>query len=179
MKSKRIQAREIVRIALFTSFICICSFISVPVGTMPVTLQLFGIYLALFCLGGGRGSLAVALYVALGAVGLPVFSGFSGGVGRLVDAGGGFILGFIILSLVYTIAAVFMKKLKYGRLLASALSLLSLYAFGSLWYSAVYLGDVREIFLALLVTVFPFVILDLLKIYLAYVLYRRIYTGIN
>ena len=139
--------------------------ISIPFP-IPFTLQLFGVYFALFYLGAAKGTLAILLYLAIGAVGLPVFSGFTGGIGRLFDATGGFILGFLLLSAVYLLIERTLGAARYARFLAVALSLLAFYALGSLWYAFVYNG--KEGYIpTLAVTVLPFVIPDLMKILLA------------
>ena len=69
-------------IAVFTVLIAICSWISIPM-TVPFTLQTFAIFLSVSILGGKRGTIAVFIYVLLGVVGIPVFAGFSGGLGIL------------------------------------------------------------------------------------------------
>lgn len=74
-----------VYIAVFAVLIAICSWISIPT-TVPFTLQTFAIFLAVGVLGGKRGSLSVLIYILLGAVGIPVFAGFSGGFGTLLGS---------------------------------------------------------------------------------------------
>ena len=86
--------------ALFAVLLTVCAWISVPLP-VPFTLQTFAIFAALGILGGRRGTWAVAVYLLLGAVGLPVFSGFRGGLGALLGTTGGYILGFLALALVY------------------------------------------------------------------------------
>ena len=71
-------------IAIFAVLIAICSWISIPM-TVPFTLQTFGVFMAVGVLGGKRGSLAVLVYILLGAIGVPVFAGFSGGFGILLN----------------------------------------------------------------------------------------------
>ena len=80
--------------ALTAAIIAVCAWITVP-GPVPFTMQTFGVFLALRLLGGKRGSISVALYILLGAAGLPVFSGFKAGIGVLIGPTGGYILGFI------------------------------------------------------------------------------------
>ena len=75
-------------IAIFAVLIAICSWISIPM-TVPFTLQTFGVFMAVGVLGGKRGSLAVLVYILLGAIGVPVFAGFSGGFGILLNNTGG------------------------------------------------------------------------------------------
>ena len=67
--------------------------------TVPFTLQTFAVFLAVGVLGGKRGSLAVLIYILLGAVGIPVFAGFSGGIGQLLGNTGGYIIGFLFSAL--------------------------------------------------------------------------------
>lgn len=86
-------------IGLFAVVIAICSWISIPT-VVPFTLQTFAVFLTVSVLGGKRGTLSVIIYVLLGAVGLPVFSGFKGGVGALLNTTGGYIIGFIFSALI-------------------------------------------------------------------------------
>ena len=71
-------------IALMAVLISVCSWLSVP-AAIPFTMQTYAVFTALLLLGGRRGSIAVAVYIALGAVGLPVFSGFAGGAAGNAD----------------------------------------------------------------------------------------------
>lgn len=171
-KNKALQIRAVTETALCSALIAVSAMISVPFP-VPFTLQILGVYFALFYLGAVRGAVAVLLYFAIGAIGLPVFSGFSGGVGRLFDATGGFILGFLLLSLIYLLVEKLLGKGAVARCLATGLSLVAFYALGSAWYFFVYNGG--EGYLATLsVTVLPFIVPDILKIFLAGVLSRRL-----
>ena len=73
------KTRDMAYIALMAVLISVCSWLSVP-SVIPFTMQTFGVFCALLLLGGKRGSIAVLLYIVMGAVGLPVFSNFTGGV---------------------------------------------------------------------------------------------------
>lgn len=102
-----------VYIAIFAVIIAVCSWISVPM-VVPFTLQTFGVFCAVGLLGGKRGTLSVLIYVLLGAVGVPVFAGFSSGIGTLFGVTGGYIMGFIFTALIYwLITAIFGKS--FGR----------------------------------------------------------------
>ena len=99
-----------VYIAIFAVIIAVCSWISVPM-VVPFTLQTFGVFCAVGLLGGKRGTLSVLIYVLLGAVGVPVFAGFSSGIGTLFGVTGGYIMGFIFTALIYwLITAIFGEK---------------------------------------------------------------------
>lgn len=94
-EKKGFRTRDLVLIAIFAAMMAVCAWISVPVLAVPFTLQSFGVFMALLCLGGKRGTAAICVYVLLGAVGAPVFSGFNGGIGAIMGATGGYIIGFI------------------------------------------------------------------------------------
>jgi len=172
-KYKR-TAGYVTEIALAAALISVCSMISIPFA-VPFTMQLFGVYFALFFLGGRWGCAAVLLYLAIGTVGLPVFSGFAGGVGRLFDSTGGFLWGFLLLSLVYAVGERALRGFGKKTLIITALSLLSFYTVGAVWYAAFYASfSTVSIFATLSVTVLPFVLPDAIKIYLAYILAKRL-----
>ena len=98
MKRKTL-IKNCVLVALFSAVISVSALVSIPIFSLVITMQTFSIFLALFLLGGKLGTFSVLLYVALGAIGLPVFSGFSGGVSRFFDPLGGFLFGFVFLAL--------------------------------------------------------------------------------
>ena len=86
---------------MFAALITVCAWISIPVLDIAFTLQTLGIFLAFGLLGGKRGFLAVVLYLLLGAAGMPVFSGFQGGIGCLAGVTGGYLWGFAFSGLIY------------------------------------------------------------------------------
>lgn len=170
--------RSMTETALAVALICLCSWISLPIGAVPITMQLFGIYFALYYLRGVRGFCAVLCYIFLGALGLPVFSGFGGGVGRLLDGSGGFILGFAAAAAVHLLFSLLPRRW-WGDIVATVMSLSVIYIIGALWYSVVYLGGVGSIGAAIVVTVLPFVALDVAKIALAAFLCRRVRSAMH
>ena len=174
-KGASLGLRELVYTALASALIAVSALITVPLpSAVAITLQTFGVYFALFFLGGRLGCIAVTLYIAIGAVGLPVFSGFSGGVGRLLDSTGGYIFGMIFAVIVWWLLDRFIPESKFKILLTSAVSLAVIYATGSVWYALVYLGSAEHIVYALTVGVIPFVIPDALKIWIAYIASKRL-----
>lgn len=169
------RIKTYVLISLFTAIIAVCSFITVP-AAVPFTLQTLGIFTALSVLGGKRGTVCTVLYILLGILGIPVFSGFSAGLGHLLGATGGYIIGFIFLSLTYLIiTAVFGNKFTV-KAVGLVSGLLICYLFGTLWYMAVYLKTLTtDAFISTLsVCVLPFIIPDLIKIALALFIDRKI-----
>lgn len=163
-------------IAVSTALIIICSWITIPTA-VPFTLQLFGIFLTLGLLGGKKGTLAVLLYILLGAVGIPVFSGFQGGVGVIAGPLGGFILGFIILSLtVYFFETVTLFKFKNKPIIAMIIGLLLCYICGIIQFISFYRSSENPISISFAISSFvlPFIIPDILKLYLAVKLCKRV-----
>ena len=98
--STRLRTRDLTHIALFAVLMAVCAWITIPM-TVPFTLQIFAVFAALATLGGRRGTYAVAVYLLLGAVGLPVGAGFQGGLGWLLGTTGGYIVGFLCIALIY------------------------------------------------------------------------------
>ena len=90
---------DIVYCGIFATITAILAQISIPLpGGVPLTLQTFAVSLAGILLGSKKGFISILVYVLMGAIGLPVFSGFSAGIGAIVGATGGFILSFPINS---------------------------------------------------------------------------------
>lgn len=170
MSKKLFSVREISLIALFAAVIAISSWIAVP-AAVPFTMQTFAVFFAAAVLGTKCGTAAVIVYILLGAVGLPVFSGFKGGVGVLFSATGGYIIGFIFAALVCGTLMKRFKKSLLSSVLSMAAGLAVCYVFGSAWFA--FLHGVN-FFAAVASCVLPFVIFDILKIVFAAVLSRKV-----
>lgn len=162
-------------IALFTSLMAVCSWISIP-APVPFTMQTFGVFLAVGLLGGKRGSIAIALYLALGAVGLPVFAGFSGGPGYMLGPTGGYIIGFILSALLMWLAETLFGRSMPVLVMSMAAGLIVCYAFGTAWFMTVYTKNTGAIGLATALgwCVIPYIIPDVIKIVLAAAACRRL-----
>lgn len=169
---KSLTTAELVYIAVCAALLAVCSWISVPAvpPLPPFTLQTFAVFLILLLLGGKRGLLAILTYILLGAVGLPVFAHFTGGFGILLGSTGGYIVGFLFTALLYwsverTGGGGAAKKL--SALLAG---LFVCYAFGTVWFMAVYARQSGPVGVgtALMWCVVPFIIPDLAKLALAW-----------
>jgi len=160
-------------IALFAILIGICSWITIP-GAVPFTLQTFGVFLAVLVLGGKRGTAAVLLYIFIGLIGIPVFSGFKGGIGVLLGNTGGYIIGFIFSALLMWMFEVIWKR--RFLLLSMFISLLVCYAFGTFWFIIFYSGNTGTIGLTTVLSwcVLPFIIPDCVKIIMAFLLGKQL-----
>ena len=161
--------------ALFIGLITICSWISIPM-TIPFTMQTFAVFVAVGLLGMKRGTLSVVTYILLGAIGVPVFAGFSGGFGILMGSTGGYIIGFIASALITgAIIKVFGKKTAV-MFFAMIVGLLACYAFGTVWFIYVYGKTTGAIGVATALSwcVTPYILPDLVKIILAIILVKRV-----
>ncbi len=168
------KARNMARCGLFTAILAVCAWISIPFADMMITLQTFGIFLTLGLLGGKRGSIAVGVYLLLGAVGAPVFSGFRGGLGALLGTTGGYIFGFMLTALCYWLLTS-LKDNAAMRLAAMVLGLILCYCCGSYWYLSRYLtANSVSLGAVLLKCVVPYLIPDAIKLTLAWLLTARL-----
>ena len=152
------------RIAICAAAMAVCAWVTVP-STVPFTLQTMGVFLSLRLLGGRNGTIAVAVYILLGLVGLPVFSGFQAGAGVLLGPTGGYIVGFLFIGLIYWLG----EPLKPGRIVSCALltgGLAVCYAFGTAWFIRVNAakGKTLTVLASLGICVFPYIVPDLLKL---------------
>jgi len=167
--------RDTAYIALTAAIITVCSWITIPMA-VPFTLQTFAVFCAVLLLGGRNGSIAVALYILLGAVGVPVFSGFKGGIGHILGPTGGYIVGFVFITICYLIFEPLFKKSKWLKIPVLILGLLICYLFGTLWFSTVMTtrGNEYGIMKVLSLCVFPFVLPDTVKLILAFFICDRV-----
>lgn len=175
-----LNTRDAAAIAICAAVIAVCSWISIP-AAVPFTMQTFGVFLAVGLLGGRKGTIAVSVYLLLGAIGLPVFSGFRGGLGHMLGVTGGYIIGFLFSALVMWLMERFLGRSMKVLIASMAAGLLVCYAFGTVWFMLVYTRDTGSIgvMTALGWCVFPYIIPDALKIALAAGLTRRLRPLIN
>lgn len=164
-----------VYIAFFAVLITICAWITIPT-VVPFTMQTFAVFCTVGILGGKKGTLSILLYIILGAIGIPVFHGFTSGIGILLGSTGGYLLGFLLTGLIYW----GMTKLFGNKTYVSAIAMLSglivCYAFGTLWFMLVYSQNNGAVGLATVLgwCIIPFVIPDLIKLVIALILVKRL-----
>ena len=172
---QRSKTYDIVYIAVFAVIMAICSWISIP-AAVPFTLQTFGVFIAVGVLGGKRGSLSVLVFILLGAIGIPVFANFSGGIGVLAGPTGGYIIGFLFSALLMWAMEKLPGKKSVMQIVSMIAGLIVCYAFGTVWFVIVYgrMNGPIGFTAALASCVVPFIIPDLIKIALAYVLSRKL-----
>ena len=172
---KKMKTADYIMIGIFAALIAICSQIAIP-ATVPFTLQTFAVFLSVGLLGGKRGSLSVAVYLLLGAIGLPVLAGFTGGIAHFVGPTGGYLVGFMVSALLMWATESLLGTSLKALALSMALALLCCYAFGTIWFVIVYAktAEPMSIGAALMMCVIPYIIPDLIKIALALYLTMRL-----
>lgn len=162
----------IVSAPIFAVIIAFCSIITIP-SAIPFSMQSLGIFLCLGFLGGRRGTVAIALYLALGAIGLPVFSGGGAGIATIAGPTGGYLLGWIVAGLCVMLFEGALGRSLKSRTLGMSVGLVVCYLLGAGWYTS-YMGiETEALWVALTTCVFPFVALDILKLCLAVYLCKR------
>lgn len=155
---------QLCTVSLVAAILCIVGPISIPIGNIPISFSNFVILLAVHLLGAKWGTVSCILYLLLGLVGLPVFSGYAGGIAKLAGPTGGYLIGFILLSY---ISGLFIEKFSC-QILWSIIGMTAgtgaLYLFGTFWY--MYIMDCSFI-AAVAACVAPFALIDLVKIVIA------------
>ena len=178
-KTSPFTVKDLTLTAMFTVLLAVCSWISVPLE-VPVTLQTFGVFLALELLGGKRGFCAVTVFILLGAIGVPVFAGFTGGIGIILGSTGGYILGFLLMAGLYWFCegAPGVNEHLWMRAIVMVVGLGLCYLFGTAWFIKVYTEDIT-VMTALKWCVFPFLIPDGVKLAAALALSIRLRPLLN
>lgn len=173
-KKTNSKITDMVYIGLSAAIIAVCSWISIPL-TVPITLQTMGVVLISGLFGAKRGTLSTLLYILIGAIGVPIFSGFKSGFGVLLGSTGGYIIGFIFMALIVGIVSDKTNKL-WALILSMVVGILVCYAFGTAWFAVVYAKTNEPASLATILgwCVIPFLIPDAIKIALAAVLTNRL-----
>ncbi|MBC7346726.1 MAG: biotin transporter BioY [Clostridia bacterium] len=160
------STKSLVQVALFAALIAVLAQIAIPLpGGVPITMQLFGIYLAGSLLGAKRGALALLAYLLLGIVGIPVFANGRAGIGVLLGPTGGYLLGFLVGTWVLGWLVERRPQAGYGWMSAAmVVATLIAYTLGTVQFVLI---TEMPLAAALALTVVPFLPLDLLKILVA------------
>jgi biotin transport system substrate-specific component len=174
---KKITIRQMTLVSLFAALTAVGAFISIPIGIVPISLQNLFTFLSGMILGSKLGAFSQLIYILLGAVGLPVFSGFRGGLGILVGPTGGFLIGFVISA--YIIGKLIEKLKEAG--------IWSYFTVGLLGAFIIYLTGIIQLLIitrigikeAVLVGVIPFLPGDCLKVIIASFLALRLKSVVS
>lgn len=164
MKNKKSSVYQLTVCALMAAVMCVLGPMAIPIGEVPISFTNLVIYLTICLLGMKWGTVSFVVYLLLGTFGLPVFSGYAGGLGKLAGPTGGYLIGFIFMAL---ISGLFLERSHshlawtvLGMILGTAVD----YAFGTAWFI---IQMQCPLWYALTVCVFPFLVFDLIKIVLA------------
>ena len=165
------KTKLMIMTAITATLIVICSWISIPMA-VPFTLQTFAIFFALVFLGGSYGTLSIVVYIILGCIGLPVFSGFKGGIAAITGPTGGYIVGFVFSGLIYLLITKVFGEKKVTIIISMILGLAICYLVGTLWFMHVYAGteNAKTFGTVISLCVIPFIIPDICKLVLAYIM---------
>lgn len=161
------KLREMTRCAVFTAALAVCAWLSIPFGDQAISLQSFGVFLALGLLGGRGGTVSVLVYLLLGAAGAPVFSGIRGGISVLLGPTGGYLWGFLAAAVLY-----WALEQHLCPWLNMALGMELCYTCGTIWYYLMFAPG--AVWPVLLTCVAPYLLPDALKIFLAYSVGRKL-----
>lgn len=162
--------------ALMAALMCVLCPVSVPIGPIPISLSILVILLTVYVLGTWRALVSYTVYLLLGAVGMPVFSGFQGGLAKLAGPTGGYLAGFWLMILV---AGIIMEKGKRNLLVTILGMLVGVavdYTVGTAWF--VFQTESTVVH-ALDVCVYPFIPFDVAKIVIAVLLGSVVYQGLQ
>ena len=157
------KTRRLTMTALMTAVFCVLAPFSIPIGPVPLSLTTLALYASLYLLGWKRTTVSLLAYLLIGLIGLPVFSGFAGGPGKLLGPTGGYLIGFLPMAILAG-QGIARTRSRLLQLAAMALGTAVCYAFGTAWF-CVSMGSGAGA--ALAVCVVPFLPGDLLKILLA------------
>ena len=168
-----------IKTALMAVLIAACAWISIPTE-IPFTMQTFGVFLTLRLMKGKYGTLSVLIYILLGAIGAPVFAGFSSGIGILLGPTGGYIIGFLFSGIAYMILEQYMHS-KITENIVLLFGLIICYAFGTTWFVYVMSsrGSSYSFGQALMLCVLPYLIPDLCKLALSQLVADRVSRAFN
>lgn len=153
-------------IGLMTALLCTLAPISLtlPISPVPVSLGTMAVCFTVAVLGMKRGCISVLVYILLGLVGLPVFTGFTGGVGKLLGPTGGYFVGYIFLALLLGFFVEHFNNRTTTNALGALAGMLLLYLFGTLWLAFQLKLDFIS---ALWAGVLPYIPLDIIKTIIA------------
>lgn len=158
------KTRFLTTTALMTTVMCVLGPLSVPIGPVPISLTNLAIYLTMYILDTKRGTVAYLLYLLIGLIGLPVFSGFTGGPGKLLGPTGGYLIGFLPMAFLIGLFLTHHWEKRIAAVLVMELATWVPYLFGTAWLSYQAGMPFSAAFAA---GVVPFLVVDVLKMVLA------------
>lgn len=168
---------QLALIAIMTAVTCILGPLSIPLPFSPVPISFtnLAIYLTLFILGQKKGTISYLIYLLVGFVGMPVFSGFSSGPGKLLGPTGGYLIGFILMALIGGFFIEYFPGNIPMYVLGLVLATIVAYILGTVWLS--YEANLTFI-QALMLGVIPYLLGDGIKIAIAVIIGPTVKKGL-
>lgn len=172
--NQKIKTKQMVLIALMTAVTCVLGPLSIPLPFSPVPISLtnFAIFLAIFVLGMKNGTISFIIYLLLGAVGVPVFSSFRGGLQVLAGPTGGYLIGFIFLALIMGFALDHFDRKLVPTIIGMIIGMVVCYTFGTVWLAKLLSLSFKE---GLMMGVIPYLPGDAAKIIIAAIVGPKLY----
>ena len=172
--NQKIRTKQMVLIALMTAVTCVLGPLSIPLSFSPVPISLtnFAIFLAIFVLGMKSGTISFIIYLLLGAIGVPVFSSFRGGLQVLAGPTGGYLIGFIFLALIMGFALDHFDRKLVPTIIGMIIGMAVCYAFGTVWLAKLLSLSFKE---GLMMGVIPYLAGDAAKIIIAAIVGPKLY----
>lgn len=162
--------------AIMAALMCVLGPMSIPIGPVPVSFTNLVIYLTVYLLGTKSGCVSYLVYMLLGVVGLPVFSGFSGGISKLAGPTGGYLVGFILMALISGFVLEQFRRQVIPTFIGMVAGTFFAYLFGTIWFV---IQSQSTVDYALRVCVQPFIPFDLIKMVIAIFLGQAIRTALK
>lgn len=160
---RKTKISDLARAAVMTAVLCVLAPLSIPIGPIPISLATLSIYLSVYLLNWKWATGSLLAYLVIGMIGMPVFSGFTGGLGKLMGPTGGYIIGYFPMAIVSALIVGKCSK-RWGQFLGLVLGTAACYAFGTAWFCFVSQTPLNA---AMAACVYPFLPGDLVKIILA------------
>lgn len=110
------NTKNLALIGLMSAVLCILGPMSlpIPISPVPISLGMLGVYLTVYILGMKKGTISICIYILLGTIGLPVFTAFGSGIGKVLGPTGGYLVGYIFIALIF---GIFIDKWKTNQVL--------------------------------------------------------------
>ncbi len=174
------RSRAVAFTALSIAIMAVSAWVTVPIGPVPFTLQMFAVTFAILVLAPKQAIGAIAGYLVLGAIGVPVFSGMRGGIGVLLGPTGGFLWGYLIgVTVAVGVLALFRRRGIDNFAVGVACGLVfTAIAYACGWLQYMFVANVGPV-QSLLVTVAPFIVVDIVKIVAATAVARTVIRAIS
>lgn len=167
MNEKKMTTYQMAVTALMTAVMCVLGPLTVPIGAVPISLANLVICFTVWLLGAKLGTLSVAVYLLIGLVGVPVFSGYGAGIAKLAGPTGGYLVGYLLMA---WIGGMFIEKSKGNPVISGVglvLGIAASYVLGTAWFVFQMQCELSH---ALAVCVYPFIAFDLAKVVISCVL---------